>query len=178
MPTHPPLLMIKHRVSPILNRDSPYSAPFLQLSSAVLRVFSGLDKDRHCVIFELLFITSSPDGSVVRNLGNAGDAGSIPGPGRSPGAGNGNPLQCPCLESLMDRGAWWGYCPWGHERVGNELATKQQPQEDSCTCYLLFLILLPPLHPWKPPSVHSVSLCLPICVLCINWVMKYMAFHM
>ena len=33
--------------------------------------------------------------------------GLIPGWGRSPGEGNGNPLQYPCLENLMDRGAWW-----------------------------------------------------------------------
>ena len=32
--------------------------------------------------------------------------GSIPGLGRSPGEGNGNPFQYPCLENLMDRGAW------------------------------------------------------------------------
>ena len=37
---------------------------------------------------------------------NAGDLGSIPGLGRSPGEGNGNPHQCSCLENLMDRGAW------------------------------------------------------------------------
>ena len=38
---------------------------------------------------------------------SAGDLGSIPGFGRSPGEGNGDPLQYPCLESLMDRGTWW-----------------------------------------------------------------------
>ena len=38
---------------------------------------------------------------------NAGDLGSIPGSGRSPGEGNGNPRQCSCLENPMDRGAWW-----------------------------------------------------------------------
>ena len=38
---------------------------------------------------------------------NAGDLGSIPGSGRSPGEGNGNPLQDSCLENPMDRGAWW-----------------------------------------------------------------------
>ena len=38
---------------------------------------------------------------------NAGDPGLIPGSGRSPGEGNGNPLQYSCLENLMDRGAWW-----------------------------------------------------------------------
>ena len=40
------------------------------------------------------------------SAGDARDAGSIPGLGRSPGEGNGNPLQHPCLENPMDRGAW------------------------------------------------------------------------
>ena len=52
-----------------------------------------------------------PGGSVVKNLpasaGDPGDAGSIPGPGRSPGGGDGDPLQCSCLGNPMDRGAWW-----------------------------------------------------------------------
>ena len=38
---------------------------------------------------------------------NAEDLGSIPGSGRSPGEGNGNPLQYSCLENPMDGGAWW-----------------------------------------------------------------------
>ena len=38
---------------------------------------------------------------------NAGDLGLIPGPGRSPEEGNGNPLQYSCLENSIDRGAWW-----------------------------------------------------------------------
>ena len=47
-----------------------------------------------------------PGGSVVKNLlANAGDAGSNPW-WRSPGIGNGNPLQYSCLENSMDRGAW------------------------------------------------------------------------
>ena len=47
-------------------------------------------------------------GSVVKNpLANAGDAGSIPGFGRSPREGDGNPFQYSCLGNLMDRGAWW-----------------------------------------------------------------------
>ena len=40
------------------------------------------------------------------SAGDTGDLGSIPGSGRSPGGGNGNPLQCSCLENPMDRGAW------------------------------------------------------------------------
>ena len=47
---------------------------------------------------------------MVKNLpasaGDARDAGSIPGSGRSPGGGNGNPLQYSCLENPMDREAW------------------------------------------------------------------------
>ena len=38
---------------------------------------------------------------------NAGDPGSIPGLGKSPGEGNGNPLQYSCLENSMNGGAWW-----------------------------------------------------------------------
>ena len=40
------------------------------------------------------------------NTGDAGEAGSIPGLGRSPGEGKGNPLQYSCLRNLMDRGVW------------------------------------------------------------------------
>ena len=48
-----------------------------------------------------------PSDSVVKNLPvNVGDVGSIPGPGRSPGEGNGNPLQYSCMENPMDREAW------------------------------------------------------------------------
>ena len=50
---------------------------------------------------------SFPCSSVGKESGcSAGDPGSIPGLGRSPGEGNGNPLQYPCPENLMDRGAW------------------------------------------------------------------------
>ena len=49
-----------------------------------------------------------PGVSVVKNpLVNAGEASSIPDPGRSPRGGNGNPLWYSCLGNLLDRGAWW-----------------------------------------------------------------------
>ena len=48
-----------------------------------------------------------PGGSEVKaSAWNAGDPGSIPGSGRSPGEGNGNPLQHSCLENPMEGGAW------------------------------------------------------------------------
>ena len=48
-----------------------------------------------------------PGGSVVNLSTSAGDVGSIPGLGRSPGEGNGNPPQYSYLGNPMDRGAWW-----------------------------------------------------------------------
>ena len=55
---------------------------------------------------------------------NAGDLGLIPGSGRSPAEGNGNPLQYSCLENPMDRGAWQATVH-GVTRVGHDLVTKQ-----------------------------------------------------
>ena len=52
--------------------------------------------------------------SPVAQPSNAGDAGSFPGSGRSPGGRSGNPLQCSCLENPTDRGAWWA-TPWGSQ---------------------------------------------------------------
>ena len=59
-------------------------------------------------------IVAFPGGSVSGNPpANAGDTGLIPGSGRSPGKGNGDPLQYSCLENPMDRGAWQAtYSPW------------------------------------------------------------------
>ena len=49
-----------------------------------------------------------PGGSEVKvSACNTGDPRSIPGSGRTPGEGNGNPLQDSCLENPMDRKAWW-----------------------------------------------------------------------
>ena len=54
-----------------------------------------------------------PGGAVVNNqLADAGDAGLIPGSGRSPGVGSGNPLQYSCLGNPMDREAWWATVQW------------------------------------------------------------------
>ena len=57
------------------------------------------------------------------NAGDTGDVGSIPGSERSFGEGNGNPLQCSCLENPMDGGAWQATVH-GVARFGHDLATK------------------------------------------------------
>ena len=55
------------------------------------------------IVLPLDFLGGSDDKASVYN---AGDLGSIPGFGRSPGEGHGNPVQCSGLENLLDRGAW------------------------------------------------------------------------
>ena len=60
------------------------------------------------ISYFLAFKQTLPWGSDGKASGyNAGDLGSIPGLGRSPGEGNGNPLQYSCLENPMDGEAWW-----------------------------------------------------------------------
>ena len=61
---------------------------------------------------------------------NAGDPGSIPGLGRSPGGGNGNPFQYSCLENPMDRGTWRAIVH-GVTRNGHDLGTKPPPPPPS-----------------------------------------------
>ena len=68
-------------------------------------------------------------GSVVKNLpAKAGDTGFIPGLGRSPGDGNGSPLQYSCLENPINRGAW---------RATVHGVTKSRTQLSTCTCIYL-----------------------------------------
>ena len=65
----------------------------------------------HVVLMEIYtFVAGFPRGTVVKNLpasaGDSRDTGLIPGSGRSPGEGNGSPLQYSCLANPMDRGVW------------------------------------------------------------------------
>ena len=65
-------------------------------------------------IYTLLYLRCGfPGGSDSEESAcNAGDLGSIPGLGRPPGEGNGNPLQYSCLENFMDKRDLVGYSPW------------------------------------------------------------------
>ena len=63
------------------------------------------NREKLCIIIAGM---GFPGGSEVKaSARNVGDLGSIPVSGRSPGEGNGNPLQYSCLENSMDRRAWW-----------------------------------------------------------------------
>ena len=60
------------------------------------------------VLLSAFYLMGFPGGSEVKvSACNVGDLGLIPGSGRSPGEGNGNPLQYSCLENPKDKGAWW-----------------------------------------------------------------------
>ena len=76
----------------------PSTHPPLETTGLLSVQFSLFQKDQKC-------FPSGSDGKA--SVCNAGDTGSIPGSGRYPGEGNGNPLQYSCLENPMDRGAWW-----------------------------------------------------------------------
>ena len=71
---------------------------------------------------------------------NAGDLGLIPGSGRSPGEGNGNPLQYSSLENPMDREAWQATVH-GVARVRHDLVTKPPPLRYIYMCVCLSIIV-------------------------------------
>ena len=73
------------------------------------------------------------------NAGDTRDAVSIPELGRSPGRGHGNPLQYPCLEDLMDRGAWWS--PVHGSTESNTTERLSTTQHTSIKIYLKPLVL-------------------------------------
>ena len=76
---------------------------------------------------------------------NAGDPGSIPESGRCPGEGNGNPLQYPCLENSMDRGAW---------QATVHVATKSQTLLRNTQIYKETLVIE---IEWSSFSIHKMS---------------------
>ena len=90
-------------------------------------LFKGLCLFIYIRIDSCLGIRINPHSSVGKESAcNVGDLGLIPGYGRSPGEGNGNPFQYSCLENPMDRGAWRATV---HRiaRTGHNLATKPPP---------------------------------------------------
>ena len=82
-----------------------------------------------------------PGGSEVKTSAcNAGDLGSIPGWGRSPGEGNDNPLQYSCLENPMDGGTWWATVH-GVAKSRTQLSdlTNYMPLKSQCACHCICL---------------------------------------
>ena len=88
---------------------------------------------------------------------NAGDLGSIPVSGRSPGEGNGNPLQYSCLENPRDGGAWWATVHG---------VAKSQTQLSNFTLLLVFKTFL---RSYTDRSLNSTKIQDYVCCLCISW---------
>ena len=84
------------------------STAFSKCSFVHLEVLGSSGK----VVENLALVKNPP-----ANVGNPGDAGSIPRWGRSPGVGNGNPLQYSCLENPTEKPWGWGYSPWGRKEL-------------------------------------------------------------
>ena len=104
----------------------------------------------HPVLFAFLFLHPPATPVGKESACSAGDLGSIPGLGRCPGEGNGNPLQYSCLENPIDRGAWQATVH-GVARVGHDLVHCLTPE---------ILPHIPqnpniPQWPWPHCSNHS-----------------------
>ena len=91
-----------------------YLAPGVSSKAAVQVLFTVLFAICH-VFAQVLGFPGGSNGK--ESTCNAGDLGSIPGLGRSPGEGNGYPLQYSCLENPMDRGVWWVTKSMGSQSV-------------------------------------------------------------
>ena len=110
-----------------------------------------------------------PSGAVLKNLpansGDAGDVGSVLGSERSPGGGNGSPLQCSCLENPMNRGAWRATV---HEVAQNQTLLSLYTHKE---CGVMGFprqehwsgLLLPPPEDLPNPGIELRFLCLLHC---------------
>ena len=94
------------------SQSPPSSSPYFRLPFFPVSVWRAKTLPR--LPTEVTQLFPQPGASPVLSgeesacgAGVTGDASLIPGSGRSPGGGHGNPLQCSCLETSMDRGAWW-----------------------------------------------------------------------
>ena len=97
-----------HAVLPIFLLETPCSTATATTPCSSSPLAVPLDLEGHYNYCGLYYLKqASQVALVVKNLpANAGDADSIPGSGRSPREGHGNPLQYSCLENPMARGAW------------------------------------------------------------------------
>ena len=101
---------------------------------------------------------------VKKSACNTGDSGSVPEWGRSPGEGNGNPLQYSCLENPMDRGPWWATVHGLQSRTWLKWLNTVQ--------YLFLKVLQQfPIFSWPSPSqaLHGLGpACLLLCLSFLN----------
>ena len=87
------------------NKSESVVVRWMNLKPVTQSEVSQAEKNKYCILMHFWGFSQSSVGK--SSACNAADPGLIPGSGRSPGEGNGNPLQYSCLENPMDRGAWW-----------------------------------------------------------------------
>ena len=151
-PCHTPLSILNQTVVPcsVLTVASWPTYRFLRRQvrwsgiSISLRIFHSLLWSTHQ---ELLWWLSGKESAY-----NARDTDLIPGSGRTPGEGNGNPFQYSCLGNPKDRGAWWATIH-GVARVGHDLGTKS-PQPISPANYYFFSLYQGPQNDLRSPSIE------------------------
>ena len=123
---------------------------------------------RTCLIGALIkqghFSLGLPRWHSGKNTPTSGDAGLIPGSGRSPGNGNGNPLQYSCLRNPVDRGAWRA-AVLGVTRVRHSFAMKPQQNQyikgeffKSCRPLICFLLLCNAYEEHSSPHQHLFAI--------------------
>ena len=131
-----------------------------------------------CILFSVLATQTLfdqwllfPGGSHSKaSVCNVGDLGSIPGSGRSPGEGNGNPLQYSCLENSMDRGAWWATVH-GVAKSWTQLSDGcVMTGHDECQ---LFSMICPSILQLNQSSLMLKLLCV-ISFLIFNTILNYL----
>ena len=90
--------------------------PLAYFLSHITSILQGLSQGLNLGQFMVIYISKFPCGLAGKESAcNAGDLDSIPGLGRSPGGGHGNPLQYSCLENPHGQMSLAGYSPWGHK---------------------------------------------------------------
>ena len=112
----------------------------------------------------------TPHSQALKTACNVGDLGSIPGSGRCPAVGNGNPLQYSCLENSMDRGTWWATVHGVAELDTTEQLTHTHTAQGTGGTSLNTPVLtmhpfqlavpqkcLPHLPPWQSSLLHQDS---------------------
>ena len=124
------LAFILHVRDTVMKKADQKSLLSRRLNSIYRSKYFTQNRNLSLLTSQYLYIVY-PGGTVVKNPpANAGDAGSIPGSGRSFGGGNGSPLQCSYLDNPMDRGSWqavvrrfakgWTWLSdWAHTHRGN-----------------------------------------------------------
>ena len=112
------------------------------LWAAVYGVAQSQTQLKRCSSSSIFHGGEFPGSSVGKESAcSAGDPGSIPGSGRSPGEGYGNPLQYSCLENPMDRGAWWATQSMGSQELDKTLQLNHHHIPWKSICYVLMVVI-------------------------------------